>query len=113
MSTLPNAKWLIHQVIFNKVTGSDDYDKPIYGDDIAVDQVRFDSNHEYTGTGNNRVISRRGTIFIYPKYSDFDIDDSFLRAKVFFYGSEFIVTEIQPNYDVTTNEIYSYEVGVI
>ena len=54
---------------------------------------------------------KSGTIFIYPKYSKVEVDDSWLQAKISDYHGEYKVIGIETNY--FRNKVFSYELTVI
>lgn len=93
----------------------DSWGKVKYQQTFEVENVRFDrsSIDKSINTQSLTNISRlkSGIIFIYPKYSNVEVDDSWLQAKISDYHGEYKVIGIETNY--FRNKVFSYELTVI
>ena len=86
-----------------------------YQQTFEVENVRFDrsSIDKSINTQSLTNITRlkSGIIFIYPKYSNVEVDDSWLQAKINDYHGEYKVIGIETNY--FRGKVFSYELTVI
>lgn len=93
----------------------DSWGKVKYQQTFEVENVRFDrsSIDKSINTQSLTNISRlkSGIIFIYPKYSNVEVDDSWLQAKINDYHGEYKVIGIETNY--FRSKVFSYELTVI
>lgn len=93
----------------------DSWGKVKYQQSFEVENVRFDrsSIDKSINTQSLTNITRlkSGTIFIYPKYSNVEVDDSWLQAKINDYHGEYKVIGIETNY--FRSKVFSYELTVI
>lgn len=93
----------------------DSWGKVKYQQSFEVENVRFDrsSIDKSINTQSLTNITRlkSGTIFIYPKYSKVEVDDSWLQAKISDSHGEYKVIGIETNY--FRNKVFSYELTVI
>lgn len=93
----------------------DKWGKVKYHQPFEVENVRFDrsSIDKSINTQSLTNITRlkSGTIFIYPKYSNVEVDDSWLQAKISDLHGEYKVIGIETNY--FRSKVFSYELTVI
>lgn len=91
----------------------DEWGKIIYSEEFEVKPVRFDRNvnlKNTTGT-KNTTVNKPGVIFIYPKFANIEVNDSWLEAQVIDEYSTYTVIAYSVN--KLGNKIFSYEVEVI
>ena len=93
----------------------DSWGKVKYQQTFEVENARFDrsSIDKSINTQSLTNITRlkSGIIFIYPKYSNVEVDDSWLQAKINDYHGEYKVIGIETNY--FRGKVFSYELTVI
>lgn len=93
----------------------DSWGKVKYQQPFEVENVRFDrsSIDKSINTQSLTNISRlkSGTLFIYPKFNNVVVDDSWLQAKIIDQHGEYKVISFETNY--LGNKVFSYEVTVI
>lgn len=78
---------------------------------LDVGPVRFDRSITVSGTDNSKSQDKVGVIYIYPKFVDVDVDDSWLGARIIDGYGIYTVTGYRPNY--LNGKVFSYEVEVI
>lgn len=93
------------------VLGKDDFGDVSYSEPLDIKPVRFDRSVAVSGSNNSKARQKVGVLYVYPKFTDVTVDDSWLGAKVNDGEREYTVTGIQPNY--LNGKIFSYEVEVI
>lgn len=105
-------KRLLQDVVtVRKVEGKDDFGDVKYSDPLDIKPVRFDRSVQVVGANNSKTRQKVGKVFIYPKFVDVTVDDSWLGALVNDGVRDYLVT----GYEVNTlnGKIFSYEVEVI
>lgn len=98
-------------ITVKKLEGKDNYGDETYSTPMTVKPVRFDRSVSVVGTNNSKSRNKSGVIFIYPKFANVTVDDSWLNAIVNDNQRDYIVKGYQPNY--LNGSIFSYEVEVI
>ncbi len=105
-------KRLLKDVVsVRKVAGKDDFGDAVQSDPLDIKPVRFDRSVAVRGTDNSKTRQKVGVIYIYPKFVDVTVDDSWLGATVNDGAHDYIITGYQPNY--LNGKIFSYEVEVV
>lgn len=93
----------------------DSWGKVKYQQPFEVENVRFDrsSIDKSINTQSLTNISRlkSGIIFIYPKFNNVVVDDSWLQANIRDKHGEYKVISFETNY--LGNKVFSYELTVI
>ena len=93
----------------------DKWGKITYKEPFEIKFVRFDrsSLDKSTNTQNltNITRNRSGTIFIYPKFANVVVDDSWLQANITDEHGEYKVVSFETNY--LGRKVFSYEITVI
>lgn len=104
-------KRLLHDVVtVRKVEGKDDFGDVTYAAPLDIKPVRFDRSVAVVGTNNSKTRQKAGSIYIYPKFANVTVDDSWLGAIVNDGERDYLMTGYQPNY--LNGKIFSYEVEV-
>ena len=98
-------------VIVRKVAGKNDFGDIEYSDPLAVKPVRFDRSVSVIGTNNSKTRQKVGVIYVYPKFANVTVDDSWLGALVNDGARDYTITGYQLNY--LNSKIFSYEVEVV
>lgn len=93
----------------------DKWGKITYKESFEIKFVRFDrsSLDKTTNTQSLTNITRNksGTLFIYPKFNNVVVNDSWLQAKITDQHGEYKVISFETNY--LGNKVFSYELTVI
>lgn len=105
-------KRLLKDVIsVRKVADRNDFGDVSYSDALDIKLVRFDRSVSVTGTNNSKTRQKAGVIYIYPKFANVTVDDSWLGAIVNDGARDYTITGYQPNY--LNGKVFSYEIEVI
>lgn len=106
-----DKRLLTDAIVVRKVVGKDDYGDERYSDPLDIKPVRFDRSVQVVGTSNSKIRHKVGKVFIYPRFVDVTVNDTWLGALVNDGGRDYLVT----GYEVNTlnGKIFSYEVEVI
>lgn len=94
-----------------KVAGRNDFGDVSYSDPLDIKLVRFDRSVSITGTNNSKTRQKAGVVYIYPKFANVTVDDSWLGAIVNDGARDYTITGYQPNF--LNGKIFSYEIEVI
>ena len=94
-----------------KVAGRNDFGDVRYSEPLNIKSVRFDRSVSVTGTNNSKTRQKVGVIYIYPKFANVTVDDSWLGAIVNDGARDYTITGYQPN--LLNGKIFSYEIEVI
>lgn len=93
----------------------DKWGKITFKEPLEIKFVRFDrsSLDKTTNTQSLTNITRNksGTLFIYPKFNNVVVNDSWLQAKITDQHGEYKVISFETNY--LGNKVFSYELTVI
>ena len=104
-------KRLLQDVVtVRKVEGKDNYGDIKYSEPLYIKPVRFDRSVVVTGTNNSKTRQKAGVVYIYPKFVNVTVDDSWLGAVMNDGARDYLVIGYQPNY--LNGRIFSYEVEV-
>ncbi|HEM2987943.1 minor capsid protein [Streptococcus sp. 2018037] len=105
-------KRLLQDVVkVRKVEGKNDFGDVTYSDPLDIKPVRFDRSVAIIGTNNSKTRQKVGVVYIYPKFANVTVDDSWLGAIVNDGERDYLVTGYQPNY--LNGKVFSYEIEVI
>lgn len=105
-------KRLLQDVVtIRKVDSKDDFGDVRYSEPLDVRPVRFDRSVAVAGTNNSKTRQKVGVVYIYPKFANVTVDDSWLGAIVNDGKRDYLITGYQPNY--LNGTIFSYEVEVV
>ena len=80
---------------------------------LALNNVRFDVATNSNSSGRNSNINRASTLFVYPKYCNVVVDDTWLDAKVIYAGHEYTVQSYETLIHPFNRQVFCYEIGVI
>ncbi|WP_049507613.1 putative minor capsid protein [Streptococcus anginosus] len=98
-------------VIVRKVAGKNNFGDVEYSDPLNVKPVRFDRSVSVIGINNSKTRQKVGVIYVYPKFANVTVDDSWLGALVNDGARDYTITGYQLNY--LNSKIFSYEVEVV
>lgn len=109
-------KRLLTDTVTVSLTGEKDkWGKTTLKEPFEIKFIRFDrsSLDKTTNTQNLTNITRNksGTLFIYPKFNNVVVNDSWLQAKITDQHGEYKVISFETNY--LGNKVFSYELTVI
>ncbi len=106
-------KWLIHEIDYYPKTGTDpDYDKPIYGEKVKIQNVRVDLDESISNGGNDHAKSNNAIIFVDALHSN-PIPVFAEESKIIFKGRTTILKRVTEVYQVHRDVIHHYELEVI
>ena len=106
-----DKRLLTDVVSVRKVAGKNEFGDESYAEALEIKPVRFDRSVSITGVNNSKSRQKSGVIYIYPRFANVTIDDTWLGATVNDGSRDYIITGYQPNY--LNGKIFSYEVEVI
>ena len=110
-----DKRFLTDTVTVSLAGKKDKWGKIAYKEPFEIKFVRFDrsSIDKTTNTQSLTNITRNksGTLFIYPKFNNVVVDDSWLQANIKDKHGEYKVISFETNY--FGNKVFSYEVTVI
>ena len=110
-----DKRLLTDSVSVSLIGEKDKWGKITYKKPFEIKFVRFDrsSLDKSTNTQNLTNITRNksGTLFIYPKFNNVVVNDSWLQAKITDQHGEYKIISFETNY--LGNKVFSYEVTVI
>lgn len=98
-------------ITVRKVADKNDFGDESYSDPLSVKPVRFDRSVSVVGTNNSKTRQKAGVIYIYPKFANVTVDDSWLGVIVNDGVRDYTITGYQPNY--LNGKVFSYEIEVI
>lgn len=79
----------------------------------TLDNVRFDVTTNLNSANRNSNINRTSTLFVYPKFCDVIVDDSWLDAKIIHNGHEYTIQSYETLLHPFSQRVFCYEIGVI
>lgn len=106
-----DKRLLTDAISVRKVADKNDFGDESYSDPLDIKPVRFDRSVSVTGANNSKTRQKVGVIYIYPKFANVTVDDSWLGAIVNDGARDYVVTGYQPNF--LNGKIFSYEIEVI
>lgn len=80
---------------------------------LTLGNVRFDVATNLNSANRNSNINRTSTLFVYPKYCNVTVDDTWLDAKVIYAGHEYIVQSYETLLHPFNRQVFCYEIGVV
>ena len=107
-----DKRLLVDEVQVFLKSGPDGYGNKKEAAPILLKPVRFDRSVSVNGSGNNVTRQKTGTIFIYPKFCNVTVDDSWLGARVSDGVRDYIVQGFNVNH-LFSKAVFSYEIEVI
>ena len=107
-----DKRLLVDEVQVFLKSGPDGYGKEKEAAPILLKPVRFDRSVSVNGSGNIVTRQKTGTIFVYPKFCDVTVDDSWLGARVSDGVRDYIVQGFNVNH-LFSKAVFSYEIEVI
>lgn len=104
---------LVDSVAITLVGPPDKWGKQTELSTLALNNVRFDVATTSNSSGRNSNINRASTLFVYPKYCNVVVDDTWLDAKVIYAGHEYTVQSYETLIHPFNRQVFCYEIGVI
>jgi hypothetical protein len=108
----PPVESLVDTIVYEKITGKDDYQKPQYDAPITVSNVRIDRTTKYSYTSDGRDILWNAVIFCYTGLSK-PMQDFTEESRVTFDGKGHIIRNVLKNCEPYSPEVYSIELEVV
>jgi hypothetical protein len=102
-------------VTLYRVTGKDDWQKPIYSEPVVIGHARIDRGTVYSGTNNDRQIVAKAVIYIRRAgNSDMPLlDDSWLQGNAEFDGKTYVITTVNVLKGTVGTDVWGYELEVL
>lgn len=108
----PPKEFLVDDFMYREYLGEGDYNKPIYGDYVTIENSRIDRGTQYTFSSNGKQLLYNAVIFCYagltnpmPVFKE--------QSLVIFDGKEHKVISVDRVTEAYTDDTYSYELEVI
>ena len=108
-----DKRMLVDSVAITLVGPPDKWGKQTELSTLALNNVRFDVATTSNSSGRNSNINRASTLFVYPKYCNVVVDDTWLDAKVIYDGHEYTVQSYETLIHPFNRQVFCYEIGVI
>ena len=108
-----DKRMLVDSVAITLVGPPDKWGKQTELSTLALNNVRFDVATNSNSSGRNSNINRASTLFVYPKYCNVTVDDSWLDAKVIYNGHEYTIQSYETLLHPFNRQVFCYEIGVI
>ena len=108
-----DKRMLVDSVKVTLVGPPDKWGKQTELSTLALNNVRFDVATTSNSSGRNSNINRASTLFVYPKYCNVVVDDTWLDAKVIYAGHEYTVQSYETLIHPFNRQVFCYEIGVI
>ncbi|CAI3320403.1 minor capsid protein [Enterococcus cecorum] len=108
-----DKRMLVDSVAITLVGPPDKWGKQTELSTLALNNVRFDVATTSNSSGRNSNINRASTLFVYPKYCNVVVDDTWLDAKVIYAGHEYTVQSYETLIHPFNRQVFCYEIGVI
>ena len=104
---------LVDSVAITLVGPPDKWGKQTELSTLALNNVRFDVATNSNSSGRNSNINRASTLFVYPKYCNVVVDDTWLDSKVIYAGHEYTVQSYETLIHPFNRQVFCYEIVVI
>ncbi|WP_171300840.1 putative minor capsid protein [Enterococcus cecorum] len=108
-----DKRMLVDSVAITLVGPPDKWGKQTELSTLTLNNVRFDVTTASNSSGRNSNINRTSTLFVYPKYCNVTVDDSWLDAKVIYAGHEYTVQSYETLIHPFNRQVFCYEIVVI
>lgn len=108
-----DKRMLVDSVKVTLVGPPDKWGKQTELSTLKIENVRFDVATNLNSANRNSNINRTSTLFVYPKYCNVVVDDSWLDAKVVHNGHEYTVQSYETLLHPFNRQVFCYEIGVI
>lgn len=108
-----DKRMLVDSVAITLVGPPDKWGKQTELSTLTLGNVRFDVATNLNSANRNSNINRTSTLFVYPKYCNVTVDDTWLDAKVIYAGHEYIVQSYETLLHPFNRQVFCYEIGVI
>ena len=108
-----DKRMLVDSVEVTLVGSPDKWGKQTELSTLTLGNVRFDVATNLNSANRNSNINRTSTLFVYPKYCNVTVDDSWLDAKVIYAGHEYSIQSYETLIHPFNRQVFCYEIGVI
>lgn len=108
-----DKRMLVDSVEVTLVGPPDKWGKQTELSTLKIENIRFDVATNANSSGRNSSINRVSTLFVYPKYCNVVVDDSWLDAKVIYNGREYTIQSYETLLHPFNKQVFCYEIGVI
>ncbi|EOD7435755.1 putative minor capsid protein [Enterococcus faecium] len=108
----PPVQFLVDSFIYREYLGEGDYNKPIYGDDVIIENCRIDRGSQYTFSTSGKQLLYNAVIFCYEGLTT-PLPLFKKQSLIIYDGKEHILTKIDTVTEAYSNIVYSYELEVV
>ena len=108
----PPKEMLVDSVVWKSFEGEGDYNKPIYGDEVAISFVRIDRSPQYQASLSGKVLIGNAKVFCYNGLTD-PLPTFKEQDLLIFDGVEHVVTSAPFFKEPFVDQIYSWELVVV
>lgn len=117
----PKKAYCHQSVEFKRWKGLDDDGESVYDDPVKIDNCVVHMRTAYSGSNNDRTIVANGTVMLYNGISEpffsFDKDDvktdSSLGSQIIYEGKTYIITNVNEDIELYSNDLYGYKLTII
>lgn len=102
-------------IIFRRKIGTDKWQKPIFDDELTIENIIFQPQTVYSGSNNNREVVANAIAFLFARVSTPfpEITKEHVGSEIIFEGTAYTLVTIVDNRNPLSNEVYSYELEVL
>lgn len=108
-----DKRMLVDSVEVTLVGPPDKWGKQKELSNLTLGNVRFDVATNLNSANRNSNINRTSALFVYPKYCNVTVDDSWLDAKLIYAGHEYTIQSYETLLHPFSQRVFCYEIGVI
>ena len=108
---LPPKQAFPHVISYRQYEGTDDWQKAVYGDSVALNQVRFDEGYNFNRSGENATDDAPNSLIVLFKKYNPNMPDFVNQSLIEFRDKTFTIVKAIPLYFMS-DEIIGYELEV-
>ena len=108
----PPVQLLVDSFIYREYLGEGDYNQPIYGDYVTIENCRIDRGSQYSFSPSGKQLLYSAVIFCYKTLTT-PLPNFKEQSLVIYDGKEHVITKIDTIIEAYSDAIYSYELEVI
>lgn len=116
----PNKAFCHQSIQFIRLKGLDDNGESVYDDPVEIDNCVVHLRTVYSGSNNDRTIVANGTVMLYKdisepfiNFSKDDVTDESTGSQVVYEGKTYIITNVNEDIELYSNDLYGYKLSII
>ncbi len=115
MIPLMPKEYCNQSIVLRLLEGKDKWQKPIFSEQVTINNMIFQPQTVYSGSNNNRQVVANAIAFLFAGVSAPmpAITKEHVGSEIDFEGETYTITTIIDNRNPFSNEIYSYELEVL